>query len=166
MGAVIGDTLVRVKVSANDRIVAPILLALTRAHGAVNGYTAQLLARAVALYDLVKAKSLYALTSFWEKGKSMAAYTSTVVNGTALAVKVRLATIRDSAQARLSPVYMKFKNGIVYIHGVVGDKVVSIKISLTDLVYSLTAKASELSAETRARVFTAKASMQDAAFSA
>merc|ERR1740130_1004682 len=164
--AVIGDTLVRVTVSANNRIVAPILLALTRAHGAVNGYTAQLLARAVALYDLAKAKSLYALTSFVEKGKSMAAYTSTVVNGTALAVKVRLATIRDSAQARLSPVYMKFKNGIVYIHGVVGNKVVSIKISLTDLVYSLTARASELSAETSARVFTAKARIQDTAFSA
>merc|ERR1719162_1603550 len=94
--AVIGDTLVRVKVSANDRIVAPILLALTRAHGAVNGYTAQLLARAVAVYDLVKANSLHALTPLLEKGKSMAAYTSTVVNGPALAVKVRLATVRDS----------------------------------------------------------------------
>merc|ERR1740130_1299201 len=164
--AVIGNSLVRVKVAASDRIVAPILLTLTRMYGAMNSYTAQILARAVALYDLVKAKSLHALTSFLEKGKSTAAYTSTVVNGTVVAVKVRLASGRDSAQARLSPVYMKFKNGIVYIHGVVGDKVVSIKISLTDLVYSLTAKASELGVETRARVFTAKASIQDTALSA
>merc|ERR1740130_1502774 len=164
--AVISDTLILVKVSANNRIVAPILLALARGHGAVNDYTAQLLARVVALYDLVKANSLHVLTPLLEKGKSMAAYTSTVLNGTALAVKVRLATIRDSAQARLSPVYTKFKNGIFYIRGVVGDKVVSIKISLTDLVYSLTAKASELGAGTRARVFTAKARIQDSAFSA
>merc|ERR1740130_2517834 len=61
---------------------------------------------------------------------------------------------------------MKFKNGIVYIRGVAGNKVVSIKISLTDLVCSLTARASELSAETRARVFTAKVRIQDSAFSA
>jgi len=165
MQALVGNTLVCVKVSANDRIVAPILFALTRAHGAVSGYSAQILARAVALYDLVRATSFNALAPFVEKGKSMKAYTSTVVNGTVVAVKVRLATVRDGAQARLSPVYMTFRNGIVYIHGVVGDRVVSVKISLADLVYSLTARASDLSAETRARVFSAKTRIQDTAFS-
>jgi len=139
---------------------------LTHAHGVVSGYTAQILARAVVLYDLVKSRSVQVVTPFLKKGESMVAYTSTVVNGTAVAVKVRLATARESAQAYLSPVYMKFMNGVVYIHGVVGDKVISIKITLADLVYSLTAKASELSAETRARVFTVKRRIQDSAFSA
>lgn len=84
----------------------------------------------------------------------MAAYTTALVNGTAVGVKVRVATIRDSVQARLTPVYMKFKNGFVYIQGVVGDKVVFIKVRLSDLVSSLT----EI-------VLTTKARIQDSAFS-
>jgi len=157
----IGNTLVRVKVSA-DSIIAPVLLALARVQGAVSGYTAPLLAKAVALYDVVKTQFLYAL----EKGNAMAAYTKAVVNGTVVAVKARAATLRDHAQAHLSLVYMKLKNGFIYMHALVGDKVVSVRISLTDLVYSLTAKASEFSAETRARVFTAKARIQDIAMNA
>jgi len=157
----IGNTFVRVQVSANDKVFAPVLQAFARLQGSVRGYTAQLLAKVVTLYDTVKARFLHTLVPFLEKSKALAAYTRSVVNDVVVVVKVRIATVRDRAQAHLSPVYMKFKNGFLYIHGFAGDKIIVVKVSLNDLVCRFTAKATELRTSTTARVVAAKAHIQD-----
>lgn len=163
--AAIGNTLVRVKVSANDRLFAPILSAYASVHGVISGHTSQVLAKVVALYDNVKSKSLDVLAPYLEKGQSMAGYTSAAINGIVVKVRVRAATIRDTAQGHVSFCYIKVKNGFIYVYGVVGDKVLCVKVSLTELMCSLTEKATVISTEALARVFAAKEHIQDSAVS-
>lgn len=81
-------------------------------------------------------------------------------------VKVRVNTKLHSVQDLLSVCYVKFKNGYVHIHGAVGDKVLFVKVSLTELTHRFTAKVVELSNAAQTRVIAAKASMQGSASSA
>jgi len=157
----VGSTLIRMKVSMNERIFAPALFA----YASVQGYSAQILAKVVSIYDLSKARVFEALASLLEKGQSMATYTTLLVKDMVVGVKVKLAAKCDSARQGLSLCYVKFKNGFVYINGMVGDKVVYVKISLADLVRSLAGTATALKTEAKARVFAATDSLQHAAAS-
>lgn len=84
----------------------------------------------------------------------------------AVEVKVRMNSKLCSVRDFSSTCYIKFKNGFVYIHGLVGDKVLYVKVCLSELTRSFTAKVLALSNEAQSRVIAAKNSIQDTAVSA
>jgi hypothetical protein len=167
--ASVGNMLVRIKVctqDASNRTTTQILAAYASVYGAINSYTAPLIAKIVSIYSSAKAQSLAILWPYLDKARSTVGYVSTSVNGLVVGVKVRAASFRDMAVAQQSACYMKFKNGFIYVHGLVGDKVVSIKVSLKEILSSLNSKVTIINCEAKARLLGAKSRIQDAACSA
>jgi hypothetical protein len=165
----VGNTLVRIKVGVvdvKDRVSAQVMASYASMYGAVNSYTAPLLARIVSLYGSVKAQTLRLLEPFFNKARSMGEYFMTSVNGIAVGVKVKAASLRDIALEYQSICYIRFKDGFIYARGLVGDKVFCIKVSLEELVSGLRVKLAAIHSGAHARVCAAKGRIQDVACSA
>lgn len=146
----VGHTLVRIKVTAGDssnRISAAVLSAYARAHGTVNSYTRPILAKIISVYEQATAQLLQVVGPYLEKARGMGKYTSALVNDVAVGIKVRAVSLRDRTQDYQSTCYIKFQDGFVYVQGVVGDKVVYVKVRLVDLMSSLQAQAGSLRAQ-------------------
>jgi hypothetical protein len=161
--AVIGNTLVRIQVASNERLLVPALAAYASLCGVVDKYTSPILAKVVSVFDNTKAQMHQLLAPYLEKGASMATYTRTKVNNMLVEVKVRVNTKLHSAQELLSVCYVKFQDGYVYIHGVVGDKVLYVKVSLAELTHRFATKVLELGSNAQIRALAAKDSVQGTA---
>jgi hypothetical protein len=167
--ASVGNTVVRIKVGVHDasnRFSAQVLAAYTSVYGAINSYTAPLLAKIVSIYGATKEKVFEILGPYLSKARSMAEYTKTSVNGIVVGVKVKVASVRDIALEYQSACYIKFKNGFIYVRGLVGDKVVFLKVSLEELLSGVSAQATAINSGAKARFFATKARIQDASCTA
>jgi hypothetical protein len=165
----VGNTLVRIKVGVHDassHISAQVLAAYASVCGAINSYTEPLLARIVAVYGATKEKALEILRPYLSKARSMAEYSSASINGIVVGVKVKAASARDTALEYQSACYIKFKDGFIYVRGLVADRVVFIKVRLADLLSNMNLKATAINSQAKARFFATKGRIADAACSA
>jgi len=127
-------------------------------HASFSSCTSHMIAKVVSMYEHANSKVLRTLAPYHEKGQSMASYTSEKVYGMVVAVKARVATSRERAAEHVSMCYIKFRNGFVYVHGLVGDRVVTMKVRLSELTRGLNIAAA-------ARFFTVRECIQDTASS-
>merc|ERR1719291_189016 len=78
------------------------------------------------------------------------------VDGVVVAMKVRTATTRELAMRYPSMCYVKVKGSCVYLYEIVGDKVVGIKIQVSEILAKMNAVVIKLAAETQVKIETVK----------
>merc|ERR1711881_438827 len=80
--------------------------------------------------------------------------------GMVAAIKVRATSARELARNSASICYVKFEKNSAYVYGIVGEKVVYIKVSIEELLARLCETVTELTSNAKARLSVTKDAIQ------
>jgi len=157
----VGNTIVNVKLTANQRVLTPALETYAAVRSMLTSYTGAALEKALSAFESTKQRLNEILAPLLEKGGAAVTYSRTTVNSMLVEVKTKAATGAQKVRNTTSTVYIKFKNGYMYVYGLAGDKVLYVKVSIEQLAKQLTSKVLAIGNEALARANAAKLRVTD-----
>merc|ERR1712226_273207 len=162
----VGNTIVRIKVGAlaqRSRFAAFAHRVSSNICEAVNGLTAPVMQRILAVYEQARTRLVAVCGPYLQKLEGVRNTLTAQVNGVVVAMKVRTATARELAMRYPSMCYVKVKGGCVYLYEVFGDKVVGIKVQLSEILSKTNAALVKLNADTQMKLGLVKDSLRSRA---
>merc|ERR1712232_1534542 len=162
----VGNTVVRIKVgllAQQSRLAAFAHRVSSNICEAVNGLTAPIIQRILAVYEEARTRLVAVCGPYLQKLEGFRNTLTAQVNGVLMTIKVRTATARELAMRYPSMCYVKVKGGCVYLYEIVGDKVVGIKVELNEILAKINAALVKLNADTQMKFGVVKDSVRSRA---
>jgi len=164
--ATVAGTVVSIKLGMyekTDRLKLAALTAFSSASKVVADYMNPVVVRVVSMYEAISAHLLKVFGPYLAQAQESVSYGRAKIQNVAVAIKVKTGAAYGRAAVWPASCYVTIRDGFVYVQGKVGDKVVLIKVQLSELLERVKDIVLSARDETRARILALTTSARSAA---